>query len=130
MAVDLGLAENIIEILNYIGEKLGIAIDWSANNILPYLQELGKKYITYKISLDWFWIIFGAVLIIIGVICWIVIGAALGEPGLGFFVFCIGLVIGGIVISCNVYDMIQCRTFPEKVLFEYVRSIWQSGSYR
>jgi hypothetical protein len=130
MGVDLGLAENIIEILNYIGQKLGIAIDWSADNVLPYLQKLGEKYITYKISLDWFWICLGAVVILLGLICWFIVDHIYDGEGFGLFIFCVGVLIGGAVIACNVYDMIQCRTFPEKVLFEYVQSIWKNGSYR
>lgn len=35
----------IIEILNYLGEKFNIAIDWTSENVVPYIQELFNKFV-------------------------------------------------------------------------------------
>lgn len=43
------MSEQIIEVLEYLGEKLGIAIDWTTENIMPYLEELLKRYTTMRI---------------------------------------------------------------------------------
>ena len=44
------VSSEIIEVLDYLGEKFGIAIDWTSNNVLPYLQALVDKFIKWEIS--------------------------------------------------------------------------------
>ena len=43
------MSEEVIKIFDYIGEKLGIAIDYTQDNIYPYLEDLWHRYITYEI---------------------------------------------------------------------------------
>lgn len=43
------MSEEIIKVLDYITEKLGVAIDWTAENALPYVEELIGKFVTYNI---------------------------------------------------------------------------------
>lgn len=31
------VSDQIIEVLNYLGEKLGVTIDWTSENVLPYV---------------------------------------------------------------------------------------------
>lgn len=42
----------IIEVLDYLGEKIGLAIDWSANNVYPQVMEFLARYRTYEIVTD------------------------------------------------------------------------------
>lgn len=42
------VSEQIIEVLEYLGEKFGVAIDWSSDNVLPMVKELCAKYISWK----------------------------------------------------------------------------------
>ena len=44
------VSSEIIEVLDYLGEKFGIAIDWTSNNVLPYLQTLADKFIKWEIT--------------------------------------------------------------------------------
>lgn len=43
------MSEQIIKILEYMGEKIGIAIDWTQKNVLPYAEDLARRFITYNI---------------------------------------------------------------------------------
>lgn len=43
------MSKEIIEIFDYIGEKLGVAIDWTQENIIPYLTDLLGRYVTFNI---------------------------------------------------------------------------------
>jgi hypothetical protein len=43
------MSKEVIEIFDYIGEKLGIAIDWTQENIIPYLTDLLERYVTFNI---------------------------------------------------------------------------------
>ena len=39
----------VIEVLDYMGEKLGIAIDWTAENVMPQVTEFIERYRVYAI---------------------------------------------------------------------------------
>lgn len=43
------MSQQIIEVLEYLFEKFGIAVDWTAANIMPYVQQLAEKITTYNI---------------------------------------------------------------------------------
>lgn len=60
------MSAQIIEVLNDICGKFGIAVDWTSKNIQPYLKELMTKCINYKLATDIVWLVVGIVLLIIG----------------------------------------------------------------
>lgn len=43
------LSTEVIKILDDLAERFGIAIDWTSDNVMPYLTELFDRFITYKI---------------------------------------------------------------------------------
>ena len=43
------MSQEIINVLNYIGEKIGIAIDWTADNVLPQVMDILGRYRTFQI---------------------------------------------------------------------------------
>ena len=51
------MSEEVIKILDDLCKRFGIAIDWSSENIVPYLEQLCKKYINYEIVTSVIWII-------------------------------------------------------------------------
>lgn len=53
----------IIEVLDYLGEKIGLAIDWSANNVYPQVMEFLTRYRTYEIVTDALWVLLGIAII-------------------------------------------------------------------
>ena len=119
------ISSEIIEVLDYVGEKFGIAIDWTSNNVLPYLQTLVDKFIQWEISTSILWIAIAIFVIamIIGLmnlkgirefnkeVCdgglWIPAGIFI----LGFF----------IVICVQIFDIVECNVFPEKVLYDFIK---------
>ena len=48
----------IIETLDYLGEKIGIAIDWTADNVYPQVLNFMARYKIYEIVANCIWIIF------------------------------------------------------------------------
>lgn len=59
------MSQEIIKVLEYLGEKLGIAIDWTTENVLPYAEQLFKRYVTLKIT-------YASIGTVIGIVCAIV----------------------------------------------------------
>jgi hypothetical protein len=51
------MTENkIIETLDYLFEKFGIAVDWTTENVLPYVEQLAEKIVTYNIVVEAMWV--------------------------------------------------------------------------
>ena len=43
-------SDEIIKILDALCEKFGMAIDWTTENITPYLENLAGRIISFEIS--------------------------------------------------------------------------------
>ena len=44
-------SNEVITILNDLCAKFGIAIDWTADNVMPYIQDLGNRFISYTLTM-------------------------------------------------------------------------------
>ena len=134
------MSAQIIEVLNDICEKFGIAVDWTSKNIQPYLKELMTKYVNYKLATDIVWLVVGIVLLIIG---GVLMRFALTNnrkyheikdyhermysnldetAGFQFMSGCICLVIAVVLTLYFTINLITCVTFPEKIILDMVRS--------
>lgn len=60
------MSEEVIKVLDALAEKFGLAIDWTSANVLPYLQQLCGKYVTYEITTSVVWMLIGICLLFIG----------------------------------------------------------------
>ena len=113
-------SKELIEIFNFLFEKFGIAIDWSGDNIVPYIKELCGKYIKWEIATSITWM---AIVVIVTIILWIV--AAKGDNGDGFLTLCavVASIITLIVVSFQVFDIVECMVFPEKAIYDYIMDV-------
>ena len=119
------ISSEIIEVLDYVGEKFGIAIDWTSNNVLPYLQTLVDKFIQWEISTSILWIAIAVFVIAMIIslmnlkgirefnkeVCDGMLWIPAGILILGFF----------IVICVQIFDIVECNVFPEKVLYDFIK---------
>ena len=133
------MSKEIIKILDALAEKAGLAIDWTSANVLPYLQQLCSKYVTYEIATSIVWILIGICLLFVGKYsikktkqyykkyeeetsysdydCIAILFGILT----GFAVF------GGIgIILCQTFDIVTCITFPEKIIIEELQSVYSN----
>lgn len=136
------VSEQIIQVINVLCEKFGIAIDWTGQNVIPYIETLCKKLITYEIATSIMWVV-GMLLLSIGTIIafkkfaprfkegiemnnascsdigWL-IGTSFAITGF------VGLnIISIAVIIVQIGDIIKCLTFPEMYIFEYISKFIQ-----
>lgn len=58
------MSEEIIKVLDNLAERFGVAVDWTSINVIPYLQELCSKYITYEIATSVTWLVIGILCLI------------------------------------------------------------------
>ena len=121
----MSISDETIKILNHLGEKIGISIDWTSQNILPYVQELCGKYIKWEIATSITWIIIATIVFVLGIIvCEKILKVMDNWEGIfmyrviEFFV----VVIFFLVAGNQVLDIVKCSTFPELAVYEYVSS--------
>ena len=62
------MSEEIIKVLDNLGEKFGIAIDWTSQNVMPYIQELMNRYRSYFITSCVIWLVLELVLLVISIV--------------------------------------------------------------
>ena len=56
------MSEQIIQVLDYLCEKFGVAIDWTSQNLKPQIETLGKHIINYNIANSIFLLVIGLIL--------------------------------------------------------------------
>lgn len=116
------VSSQVIEVLNYLCGKFGIVIDWSAENVMPYVQELMSKFIQWEIATSRMWIVFAVLSLLVCVALIVTDAKTSFTDGFGVAIgicFAITLVA---IIGFQVYDIITCTHFPEMKILEYLRA--------
>lgn len=136
------VSEQIIQVLTYLGEKFGVAIDWTSENVIPYVTLLCQKLIAYEVWTSVAWMGIMVVLCIAGIVTVKRLHPVFKkgieaqryyEDGwtIGWVFTIVGLVglclAAVIVIGTQVFDIIKCVTFPELYVFEYVQRLINGG---
>lgn len=127
------MSDEIIKILDDLGRRFGVVIDWSSQNVMPYLKDLMSRFTSYEVLTSIMWIV---------VLVLVIIGCFIGIPQIvrytnrkisedeysdwvfgkvlivGLFVFIIGISISAIIQQ--IMDIITCYTIPEKMILEYI----------
>ena len=116
------ISEEIIKTLDYIGEKFGLAIDWTSSNIMPYFTELCNKIVKYEICTSIIWIVafVAAIALCISYIRKSIRWAEDEGDWIWFAVILIIIaIVCGIGFLVQIFDIVECGIFPEKYLAEY-----------
>ena len=137
------VSEQIIQVIDALCEKFGMAIDWTSANVIPYVAMLCEKLIAYEIWTSVMWIVVMTTMTIVSIPI-IKRFAPMFKKGLeeqpwyedGWYWAIAFAVIGlavlyvatFIVIVVQVEDIVKCVTFPEMYIFEYVQRMINSGT--
>lgn len=127
------VSNQIIEVLDALCEKFGIAIDWTSQNVMPYVQELMKKAVNYELwtSIVSFILFVGGIYLYIKFVKWCYKVIKEDEYAYDFAtLFVAAVIVGGLIsvcfifgIFCEVSNIITCLTFPEKIIFNMIQSM-------
>lgn len=110
-------SKEFIEIFEYLGEKIGITIDWSSKNVIPYLQGLCTKLVNYELWTSIAWITIMTLIIITLIIIAIKDDDDFWVFAIFVSFFCL------IIIGFQSFDIIECIVFPEKTIYEYLKYV-------
>jgi uncharacterized protein YacL len=123
------VSDQIIKVLDNLGQKFGIAVDWTQSNIMPYIQQLGQRIVNYELWTSVVWLILMIIMFIISIF---VLKKSIKNvssydegkyvPSVFGIIFSIvGLIVSIFVMVSQTLDIVTCLTLPEKVIFEFVR---------
>ena len=130
----MNVSDQIISVINALCEKFGIAIDWTSETVIPYVEQLSQKYITYEIWTS----AATAIMILLSFVVVLVFTIKMCTKAewdeytwhCEEVIALIGIVLSFalgiascIVIPIECHDIITCLTFPEKQIFEYVSEL-------
>ena len=120
------MSSQIIEVLNDLCFKFGLAIDWSQENIMPHLEELAGKYISWEYATSSMWLVLGALLLVVGVTLCVWDWKTHALDGFGCMLGFMFAFVGACMCCTQIIDMLTCKYFPEKMIMEYVRALMRT----
>ena len=125
----VSVSDQIIAVLDALCAKFGLVVDWTASNIVPYLETLTHKLVAYEFATSIAWMCVWLVVFI----CAATLVRRMTKPNytgilndgdvpfyLWLFFFA-SLVIFTLVCVKQIFDIITCVTFPEKIILQYVQ---------
>lgn len=136
------MGNEVIKVLNHLGDQFGVAIDWSSANVMPYLNDLMSRMIKYGIYINIYHIIYAifitAVFIIVTIVlykiaCKMILRSEENEEHINSAkilstAFAISLVTTVIVVLIEIgnikdciADIIELNTVPEKYVIEIIQ---------
>lgn len=93
------MSNEIIKVLDHLCDKFGIAIDWSSNNVMPYLQDLMVRITKYAIYTNILWLVMSILIISATVFALVKIIKVARESMYDWdFIIAISSLIGSIII--------------------------------
>lgn len=130
------MSEEIIKILDDLANRFGIAIDWTSQNVLPYLQDLINRFINLRNVQAIIWIAISLIVILITTFIIVKMAKKLKKMDRQsclyddkFFTYLLiwiilGTIILGFVIAliCNLFGLLQNIYTPEITIINYISS--------
>lgn len=127
-------SNQIIELLKELANQLGIAVDWTSENIKPFIIEIMNRNAKLSIFNSVIWMIFAVILMTLSIVvihkmikdCGGIKWACHDDSVSGFMVAGIVIFLISIfIIFCKLHDIGEAIYMPEMVLIERLKEISQ-----
>ena len=122
--MDLETSQAFAKVLEYLVSSVGGLIEENGSDITEYLKSLSSEIVAYKLGIAYLWLGVAALVLVIAVAVFIF--SSVKKDGCIFLVgiglLCIALTIGMV----NAYTVVECKTFPEKVVIDYIQEEYNS----
>ena len=136
------MGNEVIKVLNHLGDQFGVVIDWSSANVMPYLNDLMTRMIKYGIYINIYHIIYAifitALFIIVTIVLYkiaykMILKSEENEEyvnsakilSTAFAISLVATVIVALIEIGNIKDciadIIELNTVPEKYVIEVIQ---------
>ena len=123
----------LVELLKELANQMGVAVDWTSENIRPYIIDIMGRLAKYEIFTSVIWILLFAIIIFIVARLWKIAykkykdedDYEFDEESLFWISILFALVIIGATlgIACQLSDIGEAIYMPEVLLIEKLRSL-------
>ena len=115
------MSDEIIKLLDDLGQRFGIAIDWSSENVIPYLKDLMSRFVKYETATSILWMLLGVIILSVCLAFAIRMFKSDDFDTQSLAVLpCTIALIGVAIIVCQTINIITVNTIPEKMIYEYL----------
>ena len=122
----MSFSSQFIEVLDALCDKIGNAIDWTSQNVVPYATDLAARIITYEIWTSAAWIVIAAIVFLIAWKMTKNMCKANNSDGEWFLGWAIRIAVGLFCfgeIGFEVFDIIEAVALPEKTLYVFITGL-------
>ena len=139
------MSEEIIKVLDYIGEKVGIAIDWTSEAVVPQITEIISRYTKFNIASHIAGIALCLALFIVAIVFIVKIIKAYdninktNEDNFWFYnwmgsteisditicmiaIVCIVIIISAVFVCINIHELLKWIFIPELNIIKELQS--------
>ena len=64
----MNVSKEILNVIDGLGERFGVVIDWSKDNVYPQVADICERLIHYKLVCQWIWFAVFAVILSAGIV--------------------------------------------------------------
>jgi uncharacterized membrane protein (DUF485 family) len=125
------ISEQIVKVLDVVGDKIGVAVDWTStsiqSNIMPYIQELTDKIVSYEIWTSVVWIV--VFIMLLSVVSAGAKKALHSEDEADNFVGWLLFIPIGVFLVCIIIqtlDIVTALTLPEKTVLDFMTRMYNN----
>ena len=136
----MSFSKEFIEVFEFLAEKLGIAIDWSSKNVIPYLEELCGRIVKFETARTIADLSASVIFLIIAIVFavqiykhkeWGVIKYTHSSDDkfgrmLMYLASSVVMLFSIIAVIGNFNYILECIYIPEMVTYEYIQKIMQN----
>ena len=126
------MSNEIIKILDAVCDKFGMAIDWTAQNVMPQVEQIGEHIVQYELWTSSLWTMLALVVLIVGtIVCGKKIKSSF-KYGEGDTILEMGIIMVIVyfifvpVLLTQSQDVIAALTFPEKTILDFITTYTQN----
>jgi hypothetical protein len=140
----MSVSDQIIAVINDLGSKMGMAIDWTSANVIPYLQDLVMRISYMAVAKHSIGAALGIIALITSIVIWVKLSKFhlrqqekyrkqeyVDEDDLVYIFGIIGIIIGfmlGIILlSVNVASLVEAIYLPEVAAYNYIQGLIPQG---
>jgi p-aminobenzoyl-glutamate transporter AbgT len=123
----------IIELLKELANQLGIAVDWTSENIKPFIIEIMNRNAKFAIFSSVIWMLFAMTFMVLSIVAMYKMIKSCGgirwvwhDDIRGLMLFAIlTFIVSTFIMFCKWHDIGEAILMPEVVLIERLKQISQ-----